>query len=228
MRHGANRIIQPREMGWVEVICGPMFSGKTEELIRRVKRADYAGQPFQLFKPRIDDRYDTDAIVSHDDSELPCIPVPGVEELRDRVEADVEVVAIDEVQFFGDEIIAVCDELADSGCRVVVAGLDLDYQGRPFPPVPELLAVAEYVDKLSAICVRCGNPASYSYRLASDPQQVLVGSEGEYEARCRQCFREGYPSKETTGEDERLEDEIEGPTDGPSGEGVSASEVTDE
>jgi thymidine kinase len=193
-------IIQPRDVGWIEVICGPMFSGKTEELIRRLKRARYAGQRLQVFKPRIDNRYDDESIVSHDSNALPSFPVADVDEMRDKLESRVQVVGIDEVQFFGEDVVDFCNELADMECRVVIAGLDQDYRNQPFGPMPRLLCLAEYVTKLNAICVRCGNPAHRSYRLASDPQQVLVGSGEQYEARCRRCFREGYPASENDAE----------------------------
>lgn len=193
-------IVQPNDAGWLEVICGPMFSGKTEELIRRLKRAKYADQELQVFKPTLDDRYETDSIVSHDESEVAGIAVDSVAEVRDRLDPSVEVVGIDEVQFFGTEVVEFCTGLANDGVRVITAGLDQDYQGEPFEPVPTLLAVAEYVTKLLAICVKCGNPANHSYRLASDPQQVLVGSKGEYEARCRRCFQDGYPSESPSDE----------------------------
>ena len=193
-------IVQPNDVGWIEVICGPMFSGKTEELIRRLKRTKYAGQHLQIFKPRIDDRYREDSIVSHDESELPSTGVESVADIRDRLDPSVEVVGIDELQFFDREIVELCADLANEGCRVITAGLDQDYRGRPFEPLPTLLAVAEYVTKLSAICVRCGSPANHSYRLADDPQQVLVGSNDEYEARCRRCFRDGYPASDRNSE----------------------------
>lgn len=193
-------ILQPRDVGWLEVICGPMFSGKTEELIRRLTRAQYARQEVQIFKPRIDDRYDGDAVVSHSEQSLPGMSVDGLDELRDRLEGDVEVVGIDEVQFFGDGVVEFCEQMADLGRRVVVAGLDQDYRGEPFEPMPRLLSVAEYITKLSAICVRCGNPAHRSYRLAEDPQQVLVGSDEQYEARCRRCFNTGYPAADESSE----------------------------
>lgn len=191
-------IVQPDDAGWIEVICGPMFSGKTEELIRRLKRAEYGGQHLQTFKPRLDDRYEEDSIVSHDESAVPSQPAESVTEIRDQLEPSAEVVGIDEAQFFGDELVDFCADLAEDGVRVVAAGLDQDYRGDPFDPVPTLLAVAEYVTKLLAICVRCGDPANHSYRLAADPQQVLVGSDGEYEARCRRCFQDGYPSSSST------------------------------
>ncbi len=185
-------ILQPRDSGWLEVICGPMFSGKTEELIRRITRAQYARQNVQLFKPSVDDRYDDTAVVSHSDQSLPGEPVEGLGELRQCLNSEVEVIGIDEVQFFDDGIVEFCEEMADQGRRVVVAGLDQDYRGEPFGPMPRLLAVAEYITKLMAICVRCGNPAHRSYRLADDPQQVLVGTDEQYEARCRRCFNNGY------------------------------------
>lgn len=181
--------IQPKDTGWIEVVCGPMFSGKTEELIRRVRRATYAKQRVQVFKPRIDDRYDAEAVVSHNQDKLPGIPVADVAEMRAQLDPHVEVVGIDEIQFFDASVIDFCDELANKGVRVVVAGLDLDYLGQPFGPIPRLLCVAEFVTKLLSICVRCGNPAHYSYRISTDPQQVLVGSTEQYEAVCRRCYR---------------------------------------
>jgi len=189
-------IVQPDDAGWIEVICGPMFSGKTEELIRRVKRARYADQKLQLFNPRADDRYEGDSIVSHDESAVPSRPAESVAEVGRELEPSVEVVGIDEAQFFGGRLGDFCTDLAEGGVRVIVAGLDQDYRGEPFEPIPRLLAVAEYVTKLLAICVQCGDPAGQSYRLASDPQQVLVGADEAYEARCRRCFREGYPETE--------------------------------
>ncbi len=186
-------ILQPNDVGWVEVICGSMFSGKTEELIRRLKRAQYARQKVQIFKPRIDDRYHAESIVTHDRVSLSGAAVENVAELKDNLDPQVEVVGIDEVQFFGEEVVGLCEYLANRGCRVVVAGLDLDWRGEPFGLMPKLLSVAEYVTKLHAICVRCGNPAHYSHRLASNPQQVLVGSEEQYEALCRRCFYQGAP-----------------------------------
>lgn len=185
-------IIQPRNAGWIEVICGPMFSGKTEELIRRMKRSQYARQPLQIFKPQIDNRYATEAIVSHSRQQLPSFPVADVAQMRAQLDPYVEVIGIDEVQFFDDEVIAFCNEMADKQRRVVVAGLDQDYLGNPFGPIPSLLAVAEYVTKLHAICVKCGDTAHRSFRLAGDPQQVLVGSDERYEARCRSCFAKGF------------------------------------
>ncbi len=181
-------LLQPRDVGWLEVICGSMFSGKTEELIRRLKRANYARQRVQVFKPSIDDRYHAEAIVTHDRVTLESVPVEEIADIHDHLDPQVEVVGIDEIQFFGEEVVELCSFLANQGCRVIVAGLDLDWRGEPFGPMPTLLSLAEYVTKLHAICVRCGNPAHYSYRLDSDPQQVLVGAQSQYEAVCRRCF----------------------------------------
>lgn len=191
-------ILQPRDVGWIEVICGPMFSGKTEELIRRLKRASYARQNVQIFKPAIDDRYEADSLVSHSQVMLPSVAVASLEELRGALSPQVEVIGIDEVQFFTGPVVEFCEEMADSGRRVVVAGLDQDYKGEPFGSMPRFLSVAEYITKLMAICVRCGNPAHRSYRLAEDPQQVLVGTAEQYEARCRRCFRTGYSSSNSS------------------------------
>lgn len=181
-------IIQPNDVGWMEVICGPMFSGKTEELIRRVRRAQYARQRVQLFKPVIDDRYAATDVVSHNQDSLPGLTARDVDEVRTQLDPQAKVVAIDEVQFFGDEVVALCEDLANRGCRVIVAGLDQDFRGEPFGPMPRLLCGAEYITKLLSICVRCGNPAPKSFRLAEDPQQVLVGATEQYEARCRRCY----------------------------------------
>ncbi|AWV88988.1 thymidine kinase [Bradymonas sediminis] len=201
-------IIQPRNAGWIEVICGPMFSGKTEELIRRMKRSQFARQSLQIFKPQIDDRYATDAIVSHSMQQLPSFPVASVAQMRDELDPYVEVIGIDEVQFFDEDVIEFCNEMADMQRRVVVAGLDQDYLGNPFGPIPRLLAVAEYVTKLHAICVKCGDPAHRSFRLEGDPQQVLVGSDERYEARCRSCFALGFnaPAHPRQGESARRAD----------------------
>lgn len=173
--------------GWIEVICGSMFSGKTEELIRRVHRAEYARQKIQVFKPKIDNRYDADHIVSHSKMKTPSTIVETSQEIHEQVKYDTEVVAIDEVQFFDDEIAEICTKLADNGKRVLVAGLDQDFRGLPFGPMPNLLAIAEYVTKLNAICVKCGNPASRTQRLTKDQDQVVVGTSNIYEARCRNC-----------------------------------------
>lgn len=177
--------------GSIEVICGSMFSGKTEELLRRIRRAQYARQKLQLFKPKIDNRYSESHVQSHDSTRAPSIPVNSAREILDRVENNTRVVAIDEAQFFDPEIVDVCQKLAFRGMRVLVAGLDMDFRGEPFGPMPQLLAIAETVTKLSAVCVVCGGPASRSQRLSSggteDQKQVLVGAKDVYEPRCRLC-----------------------------------------
>ena len=176
-----------RNSGWIEVICGSMFSGKTEELIRRVRRAQYAKQKIQVFKPEIDDRYETEYVVSHNSMKIQSAAVNTSEEIMSMVDSDTEVVAIDEVQFFDKGIVDVCNKLADEGKRVIVAGLDQDFRGEPFEPVPHLLAIAEYITKVSAICVKCGNPANRTQRLSHDDKKIVVGSGEIYEARCRIC-----------------------------------------
>ena len=174
--------------GWIEVVTGSMFSGKSEELIRRLKRAQIARQKVQIFKPLIDDRYSEDQIVSHSDMRIGSQRVRDSNELVQLVDDDTEVVGIDEGQFFDPGLPAACDTLADSGKRVIVAGLDQDYLGRPFEPMPQLLAIAEYITKTHAICVVCGDPASHTQRLVASSDRVLVGATGVYEARCRHCF----------------------------------------
>jgi thymidine kinase len=174
--------------GWIEVIAGSMFSGKSEELIRRLRRAQIAKQKVQIFKPTIDNRYSQDAIVSHSDMKIPSEPVGTSAELLSRVDADAEVVGIDEGQFFDAELPAVCITLANQGKRVIVAGLDQDYLGKPFEPMPQLLAIAEYITKTLAICMVCGGPANHTQRLVASQERVLVGASGTYEARCRHCF----------------------------------------
>lgn len=179
--------------GWIEVIAGPMYCGKSEELIRRIRRAKIAKQQIQVFKPLIDDRYHKANVVSHNGDQVEAIPVDHPDELLKRVDVETDLVAIDEVQFFGEQIVETCSQLADQGIRVIVAGLDQDFRGEPFGPMPRLMAFAEYVDKLHAICVKCGNPASRTQRLIDgDPAQyhdpvILVGAHEVYEARCRKC-----------------------------------------
>ncbi len=173
--------------GWIEVICGSMFSGKTEELIRRIHRAEFARQKIQVFKPKLDDRYEKDQIVSHSKMKTPSIIVESAKDIHEKVKYDTEIVAIDEVQFFDEEIVEICIKLADSGKRVIVAGLDQDFSGKPFGSMPILLAIAEYITKLNAICVKCGNPASRTQRLTHDKSTVVVGTSKIYEARCRNC-----------------------------------------
>ncbi|MBL9038477.1 MAG: thymidine kinase [Archangium sp.] len=177
----------PKDIGWVEVICGSMFSGKTEELIRRLKRAMYGKQPIQVFKPDIDNRYDELSVVSHSQLKVVATPVKRAEEILQQLKPNTEVVGIDEVQFLGPEVVGVCETLAARGIRVVCAGLDQDYQGKPFEPMPQLLAISEYITKELAICVVCGNPANRSQRLTDSAERVVVGAAGAYEARCRKC-----------------------------------------
>ena len=174
--------------GWIEVVAGSMFSGKTEELIRRLRRAQIARQRVQIFKPRLDNRYGEGHIISHSEMRIPSVEISSSADLLSIVEADTEVVGIDEGQFFDLELPAVCNTLADQGKRVIVAGLDQDYLGKPFEPMPQLLAIAEYITKTLAICMVCGNPANHTQRLVASSARVLVGAQGTYEARCRYCF----------------------------------------
>ncbi len=174
--------------GWIEVIAGCMFSGKSEELIRRLRRAQIARQQVQIFKPAIDIRLAHDHIVSHSEMRIESSAVASAQALRDRVEADTDVIGIDEGQFFDQALPAVCSQLADRGTRVIVAGLDQDYRGQPFEPMPHLLAIAEYITKTQAVCMVCGNPANYTQRLVASEDRVLLGAQGLYEARCRTCF----------------------------------------
>ena len=176
--------------GWIEVICGSMFSGKTEELLRRINRARYAGLKIEVFKPITDSRYHETNVVSHDDRAIKSNPVQQSKHIL-NVASDVEVVAIDEAQFFDEQLMKVCQELALKGIRVIVAGLDMDYTGKPFGPMPHVMAVAEYITKVHAICVHCGNLASHSYRKHGQNSQVLLGSGDLYEPRCRKCFEMG-------------------------------------
>lgn len=182
------RGIPSRPVGSIEIITGSMFSGKTEELIRRLKRALLARQRVQAFKPRIDTRYDLTRIVSHGAIAIDAVAVATSESLEVRVEDDADVVAIDEAQFFDAGIVEVCERLANRGMRVIAAGLDQDYLGRPFAPMPELMAIAEDVTKVRAVCAVCGSPASRSQRLIPEATTVLVGGSESYEARCRACF----------------------------------------
>jgi thymidine kinase len=174
--------------GWIEVICGSMFSGKTEELLRRIKRARLARQRVLLFKPRIDNRYDAVKVVSHEGLNADALPVAAAAEILARVPPVTSVVGIDEVQFFDDAIVAALESLATRGVRVIAAGLDQDWRGQPFGPVPALMAVAEYVTKLHAVCARCGAPGTRSQRLVAVEGQLFVGGSAEYESRCRACF----------------------------------------
>lgn len=179
-----------RRTGWVEVICGCMFSGKTEELIRRLRRARIADLRVEVFKPLIDTRYDASSIVSHDTTSLIATPIERSEQLLD-LHPETSVVGVDEAQFFDEKLPDICHQLALRGVRVIVAGLDMDYRGRPFGPMPELLATAEYVTKVHAICVHCGNLATHSYRLSAEEEVVLLGEKERYEPRCRACYAKG-------------------------------------
>ena len=173
--------------GWVEVICGSMFSGKTEELIRRLKRANYANQKVEIFKPSVDVRYSESEVVSHDSHAIRSTPVDSSQNIL-LMSTNVDVVGIDEAQFFDENIVEICRQLADSGVRVIVAGLDMDFMGQPFGPMPALMATAEYVTKVHAICVRCGNLAQHSHRLSAENKLVMLGEKDTYEAICRHCF----------------------------------------
>jgi thymidine kinase len=175
--------------GSIEVICGSMFSGKTEELIRRLKRARIAQQKVLIFKPKIDVRYDEVNVVSHDSNFIPSTPVESASQIL-LLANDVEVVAIDEAQFFDDELPKVCETLANKGIRVIVAGLDMDYLGQPFGPIPQLMAIAEYVTKVHAICIKCGNLANHSYRTVDSSSRILVGEKDTYVPLCRNCFND--------------------------------------
>lgn len=176
--------------GWIEVICGSMFSGKTEELIRRLKRAKIANQKIEIFKPQLDTRYDPRKVVSHDENSILATPVENAAKLLDLADG-VSVVGVDEAQFFDEGLTDICQKLALNGVRVIVAGLDMDYKGRPFGPMPDLLAVAEYITKVHAICSHCGNLATHSYRLTINESQVVLGEKDLYEPRCRTCFSMG-------------------------------------
>ncbi len=178
----------PQQTGWIEVICGCMFSGKTEELIRRLRRAQIAKQRVTIFKPNIDIRYSTNQIVSHSEQALASIVIDKPSKILD-LSKDAQVIGIDEAQFFPPDLVPVCEELANSGKRVIVAGLDQDYRGKPFEPIPQLLAIAEYITKTLAICMVCGNPADRTQRTTSQQERVVVGAQNIYEARCRKCFK---------------------------------------
>jgi thymidine kinase len=182
-----NPINATHRQGWIEVICGSMFSGKTEELIRRLNRARIARQKVEIFKPKIDTRYDETNVVSHDENSIVSTPVETASQILLYAE-EVDVVGIDEAQFFDSDLMAVCNFLANKGVRVIVAGLDMDFQGNPFGPIPSLLATAEYVTKVHAICMRCGNLAQYSHRTTADKNLVMLGEMDSYEPLCRKCY----------------------------------------
>ena len=183
-------------LGWIEVICGPMFSGKSEELMRRLRRAMIARKRVQVFKPILDDRYSKDEIVSHTDIRMKSEAMKDVSEILGRLDWRTQVVGIDEANFFGQGLVEIASQLADSGKQVIMAGLDTDYMGRPFPPLPDLLTLAESITKTLAICMRCGNPAKHTQRLVESNDLIVVGAAGMYEARCRRCFEPGVPKQE--------------------------------
>jgi len=191
---GTNK--KAKNRGWIEVICGSMFSGKTEELIRRLRRAEYAKLKVEIFKPLIDTRYSEEEVVSHDETTIRSTPVDSSGNIL-LLTGDVDVVGIDEAQFFDKNLVDVCTQLANSGIRVVVAGLDMDYLGKPFGPMPELMARAEYVTKVHAICMQCGNLAHYSHRIAKSDKLVLLGEKSEYEPLCRVCFNKAMSDKKS-------------------------------
>ena len=185
---------ESRRRGRIEVVCGSMFSGKTEELIRRMKRAKFARQKVEIFKPSIDTRYSEEDVVSHDQQHIPSTPVDSSAALL-LLAGDIDVVGIDEAQFFDQGLVAVCNELANRGVRVIVAGLDMDFKGEPFGPIPALCAVADDVTKVHAICVKCGALAYLSHRLVSNDRRVLLGEKDEYEPLCRECYRQAEGEK---------------------------------
>jgi thymidine kinase len=182
--------------GWIEAICGPMFSGKSEELIRRLRRAVIARKRVQVFKPAIDTRYSESEIVTHADVRMRSEPVNTAGEILAKLDWRTQVVGVDESNFFGPELVAVANQLADGGKQVIIAGLDTDFMGRPFTPMPDLLAVAESITKTLAICMRCGSPAKHTQRLMGSNELIMVGADGSYEARCRRCFEPGVPKQE--------------------------------
>ncbi len=183
-----------RTQGWIEVIAGSMFSGKTEELIRRMKRAKIAQQKTIIFKPKVDTRYSSDKVVSHNSNSIDSIPVDKAEDIL-QLANGYEVIGIDEAQFFTEILVEVCNRLADKGIRVIVAGLDMDFAGKPFGPIPRLFAIAEYISKVHAICMRCGNLAQYSHRLSDSDKQFLLGEKDIYEPLCRKCYNKAINKK---------------------------------
>jgi thymidine kinase len=182
--------------GWIEAICGPMFSGKSEELIRRLRRANIARKRVQVFKPAVDDRYSDHEIVSHSDRRMSSEVVSSAKEILNKLEWRTQVVGIDEANFFSEDLVDIANQLADSGKQLIIAGLDTDFMGRPFQPMPELLCIAESITKTLAICMRCGAPAKHTQRLVESEDLILVGTSNAYEARCRRCFEAGAPRQE--------------------------------
>lgn len=183
-----DQILETRKRGRIEVICGSMFSGKTEELIRRLKRAKFARQRVEIYKPAIDTRYSEEDVVSHDSNSISSTPIESSSSIL-LFSSDIDVVGIDEAQFFDEGLVDVCNKLADSGVRVIIAGLDMDYKGVPFGPMPDLCAIADEVTKVHAICVRCGQLAYISHRIVKNEKRVLLGEKDEYEPLCRECYR---------------------------------------
>ncbi len=192
-----NNAGQNERKGWIEVICGSMFSGKTEELIRRLKRAKFAKLKVEIFKPQIDNRYHEDEVVSHDRNSISSTAVPSSSQII-LLANGIDVVGIDEAQFFDHEIVNVCNQLASQGVRVIVAGLDMDYMGKPFGPMPALLSTAEYITKVHAICVECGDLAHHSYRFSQNNDLVLVGEQDSYKPLCRSCFTTNQADKKAS------------------------------
>jgi len=184
-----NNITIPGKRGWIELITGSMFSGKTEELIRRIRRSEIAQQKVAIFKPKIDTRYSEKEVVSHDAKSISSMPVAEAKEILELIN-DIEVIGIDEAQFFENDIVEVCNQLANKGKRVIVAALDMDFNGNPFGPIPQLLSIAEYVTKVHAICMKCGNLAHYSHRLGMAQKLVILGEKDIYEPLCRECYNE--------------------------------------
>ena len=204
-----NTVNHTEQFGWIEVICGSMFSGKTEELIRRLKRAQFAKQRVEIFKPAVDTRYDDEEVVSHNDNRIRSTPVPSSANIR-LLANDVDVVGIDEAQFFDEEIVSVCNDLANRGIRVIVAGLDMDFKGNPFGPMPALMATAEYVTKVHAVCTHTGNLAHYSFRKAQNDDLVLLGEVEEYEPLSRAAYYKALQvQKEKMLADKTSEDKAE-------------------
>ncbi|MFP4556254.1 MAG: thymidine kinase [Bacteroidales bacterium] len=188
-----NSIHGTKRKGWIEVVCGSMFSGKTEELIRRLKRAKFAKQRVEIFKPHIDTRYSEEEVVSHDENSIPSTPVTSSGNIL-LLSSDVDVIGIDEAQFFDENLADVCNKLANQGIRVIVAGLDMDFKGKPFGPIPKIMACAEHITKVHAICVKCGNLAQFSHRMSDTEKLVVLGETDIYEPLCRDCFNEAMKS----------------------------------
>lgn len=189
-----NNIKKAGKKGWIEVVTGSMFSGKTEELLRRIRRAEIAKQKVGIFKPKIDTRYSAKEIVSHDSTTIPSIPIKDAKEILELAE-QFEVIGIDEAQFFDNDLPEICNYLANNGKRIIIAALDMDFNGKPFGPIPQLLAIAEYVTKVHAICMKCGNLAHYSHRLGETQKLVMLGEKDVYEPLCRDCFKDARQNK---------------------------------